>query len=121
MLVKILPRPPTVFEMAFGLLARNKEEEHPVTLRNWITFLMRYYIMQEEHKMYKINQGSASRIAPSFEKFIVQFNFNARQELLIKMALYDSQGLSEKYKNIVTSRNAVAREVNGVYHWSDIM
>ena len=120
-LVKILPKPPTVSEMAFGLQARNKDEEYPVTLRNWITFLLRHYVMQEERRMYKINLESASRIAPSFEKFFVQFNFNARQELLTKMALYASQGLSEKYEKIVTSQNAIARVENEVYEWSDLM
>ena len=71
--------------------------------------------------MYKANLESTSRIFPSFEKFFATYNHNALQELLAKMMLYDSQGLTEKYKDIVTSKNVIARVVNGVYSWSDIM
>ena len=122
-LVKIIPKPFTVHEMAIGIeeSKREKRERYPVILRNWITFTLRRLIMLEEHKMYKMNLDSDVKMTPSHEKFFAKFNFEAVQELKHKKLLYDFQGLSEKFKEIVTVNNAIASVVNEEYQWLDIM
>ena len=120
-LLKILPKRPTTYEMGLGLQVSKKEEEHQILLRNWITFSLRHFIMLEENRMYKVNSESSSWITPSIEKFIVKFNYSMHQELIAKMLLYDLQGLSEKFKEIVTCNNAVASVVGDVYLWADIL
>ena len=119
-LVRIIPKPLTVHEMAFGL-KETKKEKYPVILRNWITFTLRHLIMLEERKRYKINLNSDAKVTPAYEKFFAKFNFEAKQELKDKKLLYDFQGLSEKFKDIATVNNAIASLVNDEYQWIDIM
>ena len=118
--MKIIPKPFTAQEMAFGL-KESKQERYPVILRNWVTFTLRRLILLEERRMYKINQESEVKVTPSHEKFFAKFNFEAVQELRYKKLLYDFQGLSVKFKEIVTVNNAIASFVNDDYQWHDIM
>ena len=121
-LFKILPKPVSPHEKAFGLQVENKDEYYPVTLRNWITFMMRHHILKEERRAYKISLNvGGGPWKPSVEKFFKHFNFVAQQELRFKKSLYDSQGLSSKFEKIVTVGNAVANISNGDYIWVDIM
>lgn len=119
-LIRITPKPLTVHEMAFGL-KEPKQEKYPVILRNWITFTLRQLIMLEERKVYKMNIDSDDIVTPSPEKFWAKFNFEATLELKYKKLLYDFQGLSEKFKAIVTVNGAIATVVNGEFHWQDIL
>ena len=120
-LLKIFPRSPTPHEMAFGLQTSNKEYRYPIILRNWFTFKLRYFILLEEHKAYRMNEGSDSKLLPSFEKFFANFNYKATQELKLKERLYDFQGLQEKFKNIVTVGNAVAQLANEELVWCELL
>ena len=120
-LLKIIPKPPTPYEMAFGLQEVKKDDKCPVILRNWVTFSLRHFILLEEHKMYKINSTSESIVTPSYDKFFANFNYKATHELKLKKMQYDFQGLDEKFKDIVTVGNAVAHLADGEYVWSDIL
>lgn len=120
-LMQIIPIPPTRYEMAFGLCARNKQDEYPIALRNWITFSLRHLITLEERKMYKINTESDVVVKPSMEKFFAKFNFFSSSELKLKKLLYDFQGLPDKFEKIVTAGGAIADVIEGDYVWNDIM
>ena len=93
--------------MAFGL-TETHSHRYPIRLRNWATYTLRSLIIQEEHRMYKINLESDSKVTPSFQKFFTKFNYLAIQELREKKLIYDFQGLSEKFEKIVTVNKAVA-------------
>ena len=114
-LLKIVPQPPTEYEMAFGLQPSNMKIRNPTILRNWITFSLRHQIMLEERIAYK-----AKRPTP-FEKFFLKFNSSTKEELKSRKMLYDFQGLSEKFEKLVTTRNAIASVSDGELIWKDIM
>ena len=119
-LLKIVPQPVTLHEMAFGLQS-SKNTFYQVTLRNWITFNLRLMIMLEERKAHKTNEGSVSWVAPSHENFFAKFNYEAKQELKDKKLLYDSQNLSGKFEKIATVNNAVSTLDGDKFTWKDIM
>ena len=73
--------------------------------------------MMEERKAYHMKTYTTS----SIEKFFVKFNYNTQEELKSKRLLYDFQGLSKKFEEIVTINNVVATLVDGEYLWKDIM
>ena len=118
--MKIFPQPVTTHEMAFGLKTSEKTF-FPVTLRNWVTFKLRSMIMLEERKAYKTNENSDSWVAPSYEKFFVKFNYDAKQELTRKKLLYDCQNLSTKFEKIATVNNAISSLEDDEFCWKDIM
>lgn len=120
LLFRIFPKPVTLHEKAFGLQLHRQGDYFPVTLRNWITFLMRHLILQEERRAYKISL-LMDPWTPSVEKFFKNFNYTAHQELSVKKLLFDSQGLALKFENIVTVNGAVASLIGGDYFWKDIM
>lgn len=121
-LLKIFPKPLSLHEKAFGLQTKNKDDYYPVTLRNWITFMMRHLILIEERRAYKVSSNMVgSPWKPSVERFFKHFNDAARQELKVKRSHYDCQGLSVKFEKIVTVKDAVARISSGDYIWMDIM
>ena len=112
---KIIPIPITQYEKAFGLQTRTKKEKHKITLRNWLTFTLRYQIMQEERKAYH------TKTTPSIEKFFLKFNYYVHQELDTKKILYDRQGLSTKFEKRSTINNVLGMLKNGEYSWKDVM
>ena len=120
-LLKIMPTPLTLHEMAFGLQQKTKEDRYPVVLRNWVTFTLRHFILLEEYKMYKIDLTSDMQMTPSYEKFFANFNYKATQELKLKKMQYDFQGMEEKFKVIVTCGNAVAHLAGGEFVWHDLL
>ena len=111
----IIPTSPTSLEMAFGLQAANDKEKYQTTLRNWLTFSLRYLIMQEERSAFHAGK------VPSIERFFVKYNTYVKNELKIKKLQYDFQGLPSKFEKIVTINNIVAKVDNGKYTWNDIM
>ena len=119
-LMLIIPIPLSDHEMAFGLSETNKDR-YAIRLRNWATYTLRHLIALEERKTYKINIESKVKATPSFEKFFAKLNYYAAQELREKKLIYDFQGLSEKFENIVTVNEAVASLVNGDYVWKDLV
>ena len=116
-LFKIIPKPITTFEKAFGLLPVNKKERKPTILRNWISFSMRHHIMLEERRAYHINNYTSS----SVQKFFLKFNHNTQEELKTKKMQYDFQNLSSKFEKIVTVNNAIVTKIDDEYIWKDIM
>ena len=116
-LVKIIPKPPTTYEKAFGIQAVNDKEKQPSILRNWITFSLRHYIMLEERKAYHINNYTSLNV----QNFFLKFNHNTQEELKAKKLQYDFQDLSKKIEKIVTVNNAIAIISDGDYIWKDIM
>ena len=116
-LLKIVPKLPTLHERAFGLQPTNSKQRNPVILRNWITFSMRHHIMLEERKAYYMNNYTSA----SMQKFFINFNYHAQEELKTKRLQYDFQGLSRTFKEIVTVNNAIVTIVDGDYIWKDIM
>ena len=116
-LLKIIPKPPTAYEKAFGIQPANKKEIKPTILRNWITFSLRHYIMLEERMAYHINNYTSV----SVQKFFLKYNHNAQQELNTKKMQYDFQGLSSKFEKIVTINNAIASIFDGELILKDIM
>ena len=70
---------------------------------------------------YKINQNSETHKPPDIEMFFSKFNFHAKQELVEKKMRYDFQGLSDKFKRIVTVNGVIASVHNDEYSWKDIM
>ena len=120
LLFKIIPKPVTPYEKAFGLQIERRDDHFPVIMRNWITFLMRHLILQEERRAYSISL-IADPWTPSVEKFFKHFNHTAHQELAIKKMIFDAQGLALKFEKIVTVNGAVATLAGGEYSWNDIM
>ena len=114
-LLRILPKPVTPYEKALGLQPSNKKEEIPLILRNWITFSVRHYILQEERKAYR---RKSPPVAPHFFNY---FNIKIQEELNMKKLLYDFQGLQSKFEKIVTTNNAISEIVDGEYKWKAIM
>ena len=119
-LLQIIPTPLSDHEMAFGLSETNNNR-YAIRLRNWVTYTLRHLITLEERKTYKINLESEVKVTPSFEKFFAKLNFYAVQELREKKMIYDFQGLSDKFRDIVTTSGAVASLVNGEYVWKDLV
>ena len=120
-LVKIMPKLPTLHELAFGIQPRNSKDECPTILRNWITFFMRHHIALEERRVHNINVNSQTAYTPSVEKFFASFNYLARQELRLKEMQFAFRGLSRKFEKIVTVNGAIVEVVNGEYNWKDIL
>ena len=92
-----------------------KKKKNKITLRNWLTFTLRYQIMQEERKAYH------TKNTPSVEKFFLKFNYYVHQELDTKKILYDRQRLSTKFEKISTINNVVGTVKNGKYSWRDVL
>ena len=116
-ILKILPVPPSEYERAFGVQPTRKEDRGPATLRNWVTFSMRHYIMLEERKAFYRNGHSPQAI----RKFFVRFNHYAREELSLKKLQFDHRRLPAQFEEIVTTNNAVATIDDHQYTWADIM
>ena len=116
-LFKIIPKPVTSYEKAFGIQPLNHRDKQPTVLRNWITFSLRHNIMLEERRAYHIENYYSSCI----EKFFVKFNHNTQEELKTKKLQYDFQNLSSQFEKIVTVNNAIVTISEGQYTWKDIM
>ena len=116
-LLKIIPKPITAYEKAFGIQPTNKKEIKPTILRNWVTFSLRHYILLEERRAYHINNYTSGAV----QKFFLKFNHNTQEELKTKKLQYDFQGLSNKFEKIATVNNAIATIVDGDFIWKDIM
>ena len=116
-LYKIIPKPVTVYEKAFGIYPLNKTQIRQSTLRNFLTFSLRHEIMQEERKAYY----KQNYIKSPEESFFRKFNQNMKQTLRIKKSQYDFQGLPKKFKKITTINNVVGVIKNSEYIWNDIM
>ena len=115
-LVKIIPKQPTPYEKAFGLQPNSAKMRNPTILRNWITFTLKHQILLEERRVYKKNYSTKS-----LESFISKFNHDCLEEMKTKKIIYDFQGLSSKFENLVTIGNAIANIVNGELIWKDII
>ena len=114
-LLGIYPKPITQYEKALGLQPSTTKDEGPIILRNWITFTIRHYILLEERRAFH------RRKPPVLRNCFVNFNLKLLNELKIKKLLYDFQGLSSKFENIVTTNKIVAIRTNGEYEWKDIL
>ena len=113
----IIPIPITSSEKALGLQPRSKKETNATILRNWITFLLRHLIMEEERRAYHIPGYHKQSVETSFRRF----NQKMHEEIQIKKLQYDYRDLSHKFKEIVTINNAIVHEHNNEYVWKNIL
>ena len=105
-ILKIVPNPITMYEMAFGLHQSNKSNIEAKTLRNWLTFSMRHYIIMEERVAY--HRGYSPRAKIQFEK---KMNRWILQDLKNKCIQYKSRGLQAKFDSIATVNNVISTKL----------
>ena len=70
-LLQIIPIPLSKEEVVFGLQARTRAEEKATILRNWVSFNLRYLIMQEERKAWKYEKYTAEHIKKLYKNLII--------------------------------------------------
>ena len=119
-LCQITPEKPTIHEKAFGLQLGNEKNDKrntAVTLRNWITFTMRHFIMVEERKAFKTKCPPVK----AMQKYFIRFNYYLKDELKTKKLVYNYRNMSHKFEKIATVNNAIATIEGGEYEWKDIM
>ena len=110
-LLKIIPIPISTYEKAFGLQNNKKVDRWQKTLRNWLTFTLRYFIMQEERKAYYKRNSENER------PFIFKFRRKISDEIKTKEFFYKNAGREDYFKNIITAKNAIAeKKADGTYH-----
>ena len=92
-LMKITPIQVTNYEKAFGLQPKIKKEENLITLRNWLTFTLRYLITLEERKAYyRKNTEEQERI------FIIKYNSKISEKATTKDLYYKYSGREEYFE-----------------------
>ena len=115
-LVRIIPIPPSTYEMAMGIQPRTKHETNASTLRNWITFSLQEQIMKEERRAYY-----QTRSLVHTQAFIARFNQDMKNELNIKHLQYVFRGLETKFDAISTLNEAIGKQDGKKYIWKDIL
>ena len=115
-LLKILPKRVTKYEKAFGLQLGKKKENNLVTLRNWLTFTLRHFIMLQERKAFY-------RKKTDEQELIFAFKYrHIREEAATKELYYKYEGREEYFEKIITAKKVVAdKNENGSYRISDVM
>ena len=116
-ITSIIRIPVTKLEKALGLQPRSRKETNATILRNWITFLLRHLIMEEERRAYHISGYHKKSVETTFRKF----NRKMQEEIQIKKLQYDNRDLSHKFREIVTINNAIVHEHNNEYVWKNIL
>ena len=110
-LLKIIPIPVTTYEKAFGLQTKKKMDQCQKQLRNWLTFTLRYYIMQEERKAYYKKTPQNERI------FIMKIKRKISDEIKTKEYFYKYTGRENYFEKIITAKNAITeKKSDGTYH-----
>ena len=116
-LLKINPIPPSSLEMALGIQPTCKREINSTVLRNWVTFSLRHYIMQEERRAFYLPKYTSTDI----KSFETKFNDQMRKEMFYKCQEYTFRGLEHKFQAIATINDAILTKNGDLYTWNDIM
>ncbi len=116
-LLKINPKPPSSLEMALGIQPTCKREINSTVLRNWVTFSLRHYIMQEERRAFYLPKYTSTDI----KSFVTKFNDQMRKEMIYKCQQYTFRGLEHKFQAIATINDAILTKNGDLYTWKDIM
>ena len=112
-LIQIISIPLSKEEVVFGLQARTRDEENAATLRNWISFNLRYLIMQEERKACKYDKYTTEHE----KKFVDKYNNFMQNELTEKHHSYKHRGLEHKFQSIISENNVIQQGHDEEYLW----
>ena len=111
-LLRLHPEPVTEEEKAFGLIPKKKT--NGILLRNWITYLLRESIEQEEKEAYYTKQGA------NVEKFKQKFKLEMSLEIKIKSFRYKNENNERFFENIITHAGFCEKDGDGGYRLKDI-
>ena len=116
--LQINPLQLSTLEMALGIQPSCKKEINSTTLRNWVTFSLRHFIMKEERKAFYLSKHYTTTEMKSFAKKI---NNQMREEMMLKCRQYTFRGLGHKFEAIATINEAILTKNGDLYTWKDIM
>ena len=116
-LLKIMPTRVTKHEQAFGLQLGKEKEHNLITLRNWLTFTLRHFIMLEERKaFYRKNNDKQEQV------ITFKYRCHIREEAATKELFYKYAGRERYFEKIITAKRVVAnKNENGSYSVSNVM
>ena len=116
-LLNIMPIRVTNYEKAFGLQPKKKKEKNLTTLRNWLTFSLRHFIMLEERKaFYRKNTEKQERV------FIFKYKCYISEEVATKELFYKYAEREKYLEKIITAKKIIAnKDKNGFYKLNNIM
>ena len=101
-LLKVLhPSPVTDEEKAFGII--QKKQTAGILLRNWLTFLLRECITQEERAAYHASQ-------PNLEKTKKKFNQTLGLEIQVKIIRYTNENNLAFLEKIITHAEVICKK-----------
>ena len=98
--------PVTDEEKAFGIL--QKKQNNGIILRNWLTYLLRQCIAQEERKSFH-----SANYDPKI--FKAKFNQTVRTEIRTKSIIYKNQGKLESFEKLITYKDIICKNGNQGY------
>ena len=94
--------------MAFGIVQDKKG--NGILLRNWITFMLREAIMEEERWAYHASTK------PNITRFLQKFNTSLKFEINSKIWRYKNENRSPFFDKIITHNELLCKKMeNGEY------
>ena len=107
-LLHLSPIPLSENEMAFGIVQDKKG--NGILLRNWITFMLREAIMEEERRAYHASTK------PNITRFLQKFNTSLKFEINSKIWRYKNENRSPFFDKIITHNELLCKKMeNGEY------
>ena len=106
-LITLYPIPVSDVEKILGIA--RKTQKTGSLLRNWITFMLRKTIMQEE----RIAYHAATK--PNAQRFLQKFANSLRFEIQKKLIRYEHEDRLSFFDEVMTFQGVLCKKVNGAY------
>ena len=99
-------------EKAFGIVMKKETTEN--LLRNWVTYLLREKILEEERMAYHAQK------TPNLEGFKMRFNSAFQWEMRKKAIRYENENRMDLFEKTMTLGDILCKKVNEGYEIGDI-